>query len=152
VNEHLFEQMMLRQFIGPAVTQNWLAVALLVGLLVLATFRPENIRSAILFRLSALLFVLYLVAPTLQQSFWSVALSDEPAAGTRPGLMANSGSTGEKKFLRFLDAALQLFNSCLFAGSVLFALLSVRLTPAAPAGADSRPARRPGPKNDEDDD
>jgi hypothetical protein len=154
MNSNFFETLALRQLFGS--TQVWLTVALLVGLFLLGTFRPENVRSPILFRLSVLLFVISLVSPALQDCFWSVAL-DDPTVPVRPGISPMGGPpgpAGDKKVLRFFAAALHLFDQCLFAGSILCALLSVRITPAPATRPDRRepPARRPGPQQKEDDD
>jgi hypothetical protein len=60
------EQYLMQSFLSNLLTgaEAWIAVAYLAGMFLIAGFRPQQVAEPFMFRLSYILFALYLVVPS----------------------------------------------------------------------------------------
>jgi hypothetical protein len=79
------EQYLLQSFLSSVLTgaEGWIAVAYLAGMFLVAGFRPQQIVEPYMFRLSYILFALYLVVPSCVNGV--VWLTTQSGGGGRMG-------------------------------------------------------------------
>jgi hypothetical protein len=86
----------------------WLEVALLIGLLCIAIWRPQRVGKPALFRMACTLFAISLLVQPIAEVIFRVAVSDLP----------DSGSDRSDRALR---TPLLVFSIMSLAGRILFA-------------------------------
>ena len=98
----------------------WIIVAYLACMFLVGGFRSQNIGSPALFRLSFVLFALYIIIPALANGIVTLSMLDRP-----PG--AGFGRRGPMSAVFVIQPLMQMLSQLLFGISVICGLASLRL-------------------------
>ncbi len=117
--DNMFQSLFGRTF--RSMTELWLGVAYVVCMFAVITFRPQRIGDRNLFRLSYLLFGLYLVLPAIADGIVSLAtagLDTGTAAVRQPFAAPAWGTTAVNVLVGILASCLLAASICLGLGSL----------------------------------
>jgi hypothetical protein len=99
-----------------ATGEIWLAVAYLACMITVIAFRPQQIASAALFRMSYILFALYLIVPSLVDAIILMSLDKAGSSRSQPWMETT-----------IISSMFSVFGKMLFAMSVICALSCFRI-------------------------